>query len=136
MRIELPALYKDPRGPIQNILELADDKDPVRGLSTIMSRARTTRSNHWHREDWHYLYVLSGELHYWESPAEDGTQFLPSNYAQHPEVYRPGECVFTPAYMWHRTYFPVDTVLVSASRFGRSHAAHEADVVREPVVYR
>lgn len=47
-----------------------------------------------------------------------------------PVTVTPGECVFTPPMVEHRTSFPVDTVLVSASKLGREHETHEADLVR------
>lgn len=48
-----------------------------------------------------------------------------------PGVFSAGSMVFTPAQRWHRTTFPVDTVLVSMSKLPRDTATHEADLVRE-----
>jgi quercetin dioxygenase-like cupin family protein len=47
-----------------------------------------------------------------------------------PMTVAPGESVFTPPMVEHRVSFPIDTVLVSCSKLGREHDAHEADVVR------
>lgn len=115
--VKLPAPFEDARGWIQNVVE-----EPVGGASIIFSKACTTRSNHMHREDYHWLYVVSGEMNYESWTDEDsGTSCL---------VVQAGQCVFTPPGVWHRTMFPVDTVLLSVSRLPRDHATHEADLVR------
>jgi len=46
------------------------------------------------------------------------------------QTYGPGEMVYTPPMRWHRTKFPVDTVLISMSKRPRDAASHEKDVVR------
>lgn len=125
-KIELPEPWKDIRGHIQNLLELDSAAAPIRGVSIIFSRARTTRSNHYHREDGHWLYVVSGMMHYWERPLDV------ASYPQAPTVVSAGEMVFTGPLLWHRTYFPDETVLLSLSLRPRDHASHEEDVVREP----
>ena len=125
MKITLPAAQKDPRGSIQNLLELDGLEQPVRGVAIITSRARTTRSNHLHRTDGHWLYVVSGEMHYWERDLD-----TPS-YPTQPAVFKAGEMVYTGPLLWHRTYFPVETVLLSLSLRPRDNVSHEQDVVRD-----
>jgi quercetin dioxygenase-like cupin family protein len=94
-------------------------------VAIIHSKAGAVRSNHWHKTDWHYLFVLSGTMVYrWR-------------YANQPRetereiIVEPGQMVFTPEGVWHSTGFPVDTTLISMSRLGRSHTEHESDVVRD-----
>lgn len=123
--VKLPEASKDPRGYIQNLLELAAEDHPVRGVSLIKSRARTTRSNHYHKTDGHWLYVVSGLMHYWERPL-DALQ-----YERDPLVVGPGEMVYTGPLLHHRTYFVEETILLSLSHLPRDHASHEADVVRD-----
>lgn len=94
-----------------------------RCVSLIESVAGSTRSMHFHKTDSHVLYVLSGVMHYWE-------RALDSEYPAHPTVLLPGESVFTPALVVHKTYFPVATVLISASKNPRDTISHEADLVR------
>ncbi len=121
-RVALGSQHKDSRGLIQNLLELAPD-DAVHGVAIITSRARTTRSNHYHLTDSHWLYVVSGEMHYFERPAGD-EQYPPC------DVIKAGQMVYTPPMREHRTYFPTDTVLISLSRNARDHESHEDDLVR------
>ena len=141
MRIDLPPAFVDARGSIQNIIELLANERPIRGAAIIRSVAGSERSNHWHREDGHYLYVLEGEMHYWESSVEvteeksKGPPIIrpresDERYRGEPGVFKAGECVFTGPRLWHRTYFPVDTTLLSLSFLPRDAASHESDVVR------
>lgn len=117
--VDLPEPYVNDSGTIQNLLER-----PCGGVAIIESYAGAVRSLHYHREDGHWLHVLSGEMHYYERPV--GATEWPAE----PLVVRPGQCVFTPPMLEHKTVFPVDTVLVSMSLRPRDTASHEADVVR------
>ena len=119
---ELPDPFADKRGVIQNLLEL-DAGDGICGVAIIRSRGNTTRSNHYHKTDAHWLYVLSGEMHYCERPV--GAAKYPTH-----TVIKAGQMVYTGPLVEHRTYFPVDTVLVSMSKNPRDHESHESDVVR------
>ncbi len=125
MKLTLPDPSRDPRGYIQNLIELGADDVPIRGAAIIFSRARTTRSNHYHKTDGHWLYVVSGVMHYWER-ALDAKQ-----YERDPLVVKPGEIVYTGPNIWHRTYFPDETVLLSLSLRPRDRVNHEDDVVRD-----
>lgn len=121
--IELSKLgerYEDDRGFIQNVLE-----QPCGGVSIIFSKAGTSRSHHHHLRDAHWLLVLEGEMAYVERPT--GSSEEPRR-----RTIRQGEMVFTAEMIDHSTYFPVDTRLLSMSRFERTHASHEQDVVRVP----
>ncbi len=119
--IELTKLgerFEDDRGYIQNILEQS-----CGGVSLIVSKAGTSRSHHFHKKDAHWLLVLEGEMTYVERPT--GSTEEPAR-----RTIRQGEMVFTAEMVDHSTYFPVDTRLLSMSRFERTHASHESDLVR------
>ena len=119
--IELSKLgerYENAAGWIQNLA------DGVTGtVSVIFSKAGSSRSHHWHREDSHELWVLRGEMLYCERPV--GSTDKPDF-----RVISEGDMVLTGPRVEHSTYFPVDTVLVSMSVKTRDHASHEQDVVR------
>jgi oxalate decarboxylase/phosphoglucose isomerase-like protein (cupin superfamily) len=116
--------FTDERGSIQNLLT-----EPCGGVSIIHTKAGSYRSDHWHREDGHWLYVLSGLMHYSETPvvseASPGSVDYPPYFA-----VAQGEMIFTGSRVWHKTWFPVDTVLISMSLRPRDHLSHESDVVR------
>jgi dTDP-4-dehydrorhamnose 3,5-epimerase-like enzyme len=118
---QLGERFEDDRGYIQNVLERS-----CGGVSLIFSKAGTSRSHHFHRKDAHFLYVLEGEIRYVEQPhGPRGSGDQPSR-----RTIKKGEMVFTPEMVEHSTYFPVDTLLLSMSRFERTRVSHEQDVVR------
>jgi dTDP-4-dehydrorhamnose 3,5-epimerase-like enzyme len=116
--VELEAAHVDERGSIQSLANL-----PMKNASLITSRARTVRSNHYHRTDWHYMYVLSGRALYY---------FRPVGSNESPEILEmnEGDLVFTPPMEEHATLFLEDTTLLVLSRNPRDQANYEADVVR------
>jgi quercetin dioxygenase-like cupin family protein len=92
-------------------------------VSIIRSKAGSYRSRHYHSQDSHTLYVLSGEMYYFERE-------LDGEYNSQPIVVREGESIYTGPLLAHQTYFPVATVLLSMSRLPRDHDSHESDVNR------
>lgn len=127
--IALPPVIITDAGTIQNI--------PLKyqrwvGVSVIHCKAGSKRSNHWHRSDWHQLYVVSGEMLYVECDVLDSGGLGPRAES----VYRAGECVFTGPHKAHATFFPVDTVLVSIAARPQDADSRGADCVRlkEPLL--
>lgn len=92
-------------------------------VSIIECLPGTTRSRHAHKTDRHDLFVLSGEMLYWERP-------LGSKEDVPPLVVREGQMVRTLPGFEHKTHFTRRTVLVSISEKSRTHEEHEADLVR------
>jgi len=120
-RVPLPQNFEDARGIIQNLLLTT-----VRNVALITSKKGTVRSNHYHHEDWHYLYVISGSFNYFERDVDatgEGTL---------PIVVKAGEMVFTAPLKVHRTDFLEDTVMLSMGKNPQDHEHHEEDVVRTP----
>ena len=120
-KITLPEAFRDARGVIQNLLEQS-----CGGVSIIYTRAGSYRSDHMHKTDGHWLFVISGQMHYTECPAGDvdGPSYPPY------ELVDENEMVYTGPLIFHKTFFPVDTVLISMSLRPRDKASHEEDVVR------
>ncbi len=96
-------------------------------VSVLHSYAGQTRANHYHREDSHLLYVVSGEVWYYERAV--GEMGKPAAL-----IFRTGEQFFTPPMREHAMYFPQPTVMVSMSDRSRTHEEHERDVVRVKVI--
>lgn len=120
-RVPLPKGYEDARGVIQNLLLTT-----VRNVAFVTSKKGTIRSNHYHKEDWHYLYVISGSFNYYERGVEDSGEHI------EPLLVKAGEMVFTPPLKVHRTDFLEDTVMLSMGKNPQVHTRHEEDVVRTP----
>jgi oxalate decarboxylase/phosphoglucose isomerase-like protein (cupin superfamily) len=110
---------KDLRG---SILSIVDEK--VKNVSIITCLPKTIRSNHWHKKDWHYMYVLEGIMEYF--------------YVSKNKIYfmkiKKGDNVFTPPKELHATYFPVRTTLLVSSKNKRDKKTYEEDTVREILI--
>jgi hypothetical protein len=102
-----------------------------RTCTFIHSHGNTVRSNHYHKTDSHFIYVLSGTVYYYATPVKFPGE-PPSPVLM--RRYDHGETFFTPPKMIHATYFPRSTELVVVSRFSRDHESHEADLVRVKLI--
>tara|TARA_Y100001968_G_C19140780_1_gene611314 strand:+ start:91 stop:525 length:435 start_codon:yes stop_codon:yes gene_type:complete len=116
--VNLPQPFNDDRGSIQPLLDI-DMKSSV----LISSRAGAIRANHYHKTDWHYCYILSGEIKYY--------------YRKHGEKSQPQELIikhkqmfFTPPMVDHAMVFTKQTDFITWSRNSRLQAVYEADVCR------
>lgn len=107
----------DPRGRILSIVD-----ETVQNVSIITCNAGAIRSNHWHRTDFHFMYVLKGEIDYF-------FKALDSDKVEYLKVEK-GDNIFTPDREIHATYFPIDTTLIVSSKFPRDQETYERDTVR------
>jgi quercetin dioxygenase-like cupin family protein len=117
--------FVNPKGWIKNlVLHDGQPETSIGGVELIRTLKGEVRANHWHRKDWHYLYVLEGSIQYDEWPSEWGVDGYES-------VTVPEGCmVFTPPLVGHRVTALEDTVMISVSHLPRDHETHEQDVVR------
>lgn len=106
---------KDTRGTILSIFE-----NMIKNVSIITSNKNTIRSNHYHKKDWHYMYILEGKMDYF--------------YKHKENVYylklKKGDLIFTPPKEIHSTYFPIKTVMIVGSKNPRDKKTYENDTVR------
>ena len=115
-KLEKP--FSDHRGKIQPLFDVL-----MKSAVMIESKAGSLRANHYHKTDWHYCYVVSGQIEYYHRPT--GSDQDPENI-----TIQKGEMVFTPPMIDHGMKFPVDTVFLTLSRNPRDQESYEADVVR------
>jgi oxalate decarboxylase/phosphoglucose isomerase-like protein (cupin superfamily) len=107
----------DARGGILSIVD-----EPVMNVSIITCNAGAIRSNHYHLTDFHFMYVLEGEIDYFYKERDTGeVKYL---------KVRQGENIFTPDNEIHATYFPVETRLIVSSKLPRDQETYERDTVR------
>jgi oxalate decarboxylase/phosphoglucose isomerase-like protein (cupin superfamily) len=111
----------DTRGEILSIVD-----ESVSNVSLITSNAGVLRSNHYHHTDFHFMYVLDGEIDYFYKR-------LDSDEIKYIKV-RSGDTIFTPDNEIHATYFPVTTRLIVSSKYPRDQETYENDTVRIPLV--
>ena len=116
--VKLEKPFVDARGKIQPLVD-----EMMRSAVVIESKAGSIRANHYHKTDWHYCYVLSGQIEY---------LYRPTGSDEEPAVILvdEGEMVFTPPMVDHGMRFPVDTVFLTLGRNPRDQATYESDVVR------
>lgn len=111
-------------GAIQNLVNVYRGTDEHVGcVSVLWCRKGSRRASHYHKEDDHRLYVLSGAVDYYERPV--GSKEVPE-----PQRFVENQMFYTPPMVEHLLEFPEDTVLVSVSRRPRDQISHESDVVR------
>ncbi|MDC1434979.1 hypothetical protein N8141_02250 [Amylibacter sp.] len=116
--IALEAAHTDNRGYIQMLLNI-----PTHNVSLITSKKDSIRSNHYHLEDWHYIYVLSGSLdYYYREHGKD--QELQKFFAKQ------GDLIWTPPMEDHATVFQEETDILALSHLPRDQEAYESDVRR------
>jgi quercetin dioxygenase-like cupin family protein len=120
--IKLDPAHADARGAIQCLVNL-----PTKNVSLISSKRGSLRSNHYHKTDWHYMYVMSGKFEYYYRPT--GSSAVPQKI-----VLGQGDMVFTPPMEDHATVFLEDTDLIVMSKNPRDQAAYESDVVRVELI--
>jgi oxalate decarboxylase/phosphoglucose isomerase-like protein (cupin superfamily) len=108
---------KDARG---NILSIVDE--PVSNVSIITCQPGSIRSNHYHHEDFHFMYVIEGDFDYFFKDVDTGEVC----YLR----VKAGETIFTPPVEEHACYFPEKTTLIVSSKNPRDQETYEADTVR------
>ena len=111
----------DPRGEILSIVDAT-----VQNISIITCNPNTIRSNHYHFKDFHFMYVVEGEIDYFF--CDVGSDEL--NYIKVTQ----GQTIFTPPNEIHATYFPVQTTLIVSSKNPRDQETYENDTKRVTIV--
>lgn len=111
------SIFVDERGKIVNITPGLKFKD----ILYITGKKGAIRGNHYHKTDFHYCYIVSGQVQYdWQSV--DGTGSV---------VLEAGQTVFSPANEKHRFTFLTDGAFISLAKNDRSTENYEGDTVRE-----
>ena len=116
--VKLQNPFIDRRGSIQPLVDLM-----MQSAVMIESKAGSLRANHYHKTDWHYCYVISGQIQYFYKNVN-------SNSMPEMITVKKGNMVFTPPLVEHCMKFPEDTVFLTLSRNPRDQETYEADVVR------
>ena len=112
---------KDSRGSILSICDI-----PCKNVSIINCKKNTIRSNHYHKKDYHVMYVVKGEIDYFYKTIR-GKKI---NYLK----VKKDNLIFTPPMEIHATYFPKNTVLIVSSKNPRDQITYENDTVRVELI--
>lgn len=121
--LQMPEPYIDERGLIQPLLDV-----DVASSVLIDSREGAVRGNHYHKEDFHYCYVVSGRLLYvWRSVGHE-------DKAPNQIEVGPGEMFFTPPMVEHAMLMLEPSVFIAFGGRTRQQQSYEDDLVRVPLV--
>ena len=116
--VKLEKPFIDARGEIQPLVD-----EMMRSAVLIESKAGSIRANHYHKTDWHYCYVLSGEIKYFYRPHGD-------NEMAKELIIRENQMFFTPPMIEHAMVFEKATQFLTWSRNSRIQEIYETDVCR------
>ncbi|MEK7583043.1 MAG: cupin domain-containing protein [Patescibacteria group bacterium] len=118
--------FKDARGVIAKILD--DGKTKIRSILYITGKRGTVRANHYHKQDTHYVYMLSGKMTYYEK-AIAGKKVEKA-------ILKKGDMIFSPPKRIHAFKFLENTEWIVLSTMSRSQEHYESDTVRVKFIER
>ena len=118
IQIDLAEPFVDSRGSIQPLVE-----GDFKTAQLISSCAGSVRANHYHKSDYHYMYIVTGAFDYY---------YRPTGSDEEPECLhvKAGEVVYTPAMVDHAVKFVEDTTFLNFAGRQRDQGSYEDDLVR------
>jgi dTDP-4-dehydrorhamnose 3,5-epimerase-like enzyme len=117
-KVLIPQIFNDDRGSIKN---LADGR--LGDVAIISSQKSSIRANHVHENDWHFSYLVSGQMRYFWKDSNRQVQSL---------IVKAGEMVYTPPKIPHKMQFLEESVFIAISELSRSQNNYEADTKKMP----
>ena len=116
--LDLPKGYEDARGIIQPLCDLN-----MKSASLIVSKANTWRANHYHKNDWHFIYVLKGSFEYYFKKTNSDEKIKK-------KIVKKGELLFTGPVVDHAMFYTEETKIIVLSKNPRDQKTYEEDTVR------
>lgn len=113
--------FIDERGGITKILD--DGKTNIKSVLLVTSKKGSVRSNHYHKKDAHYIYMISGKMEYYEKPVRGNSKVKKV-------IVGAGDIIYTPLMAIHATKFLEDSTFIALSTKSRNQKAYEKDTVR------
>ena len=113
--------FVDDRGSITKLLDVG--KTNIKSVLLITSKAGSIRSNHYHKKDAHWIYIISGSMEYHEKP-------VGSRSKTKKVIVNAGDIIYTPPMSIHATKFLEDSIFIALSIKSRNQKAYEADTIR------
>ena len=116
--VKLPSGYEDSRGIIQPLSDLN-----MKSASLIVSKPNSWRANHYHKKDWHFIYVLKGSFEYY---------FRKTNSTEEikKKIVKKGDLLFTGPLVDHAMLYTEETRIIVLSKHPRDQKTYEEDTVR------
>ena len=116
--IKLPENHSDERGFIQPLCDLE-----MKSASLLYSKKNTWRANHYHKSDWHFIYVLEGGFDYYYRKTN-------SNEKIKKKTVKKNQLLYTGPLVDHAMLYTEETKLLVVSKNPRDQKTYEEDTVR------
>ena len=102
--IKLKDKFADNRGFIQPLCDLN-----MKSASLIYTKPGQWRANHYHKKDWHFIYVIKGEFEYYFRKTN-------SNEKINKKIVSEGELLFTGPMIDHAMLYTKETEILVMSK--------------------
>ena len=109
---------EDNRGFIQAISDLE-----MKSASIIFTKKNQWRANHYHKKDWHFIYVTKGSFEYYFRKTN-------SNEDIKKKIVNVGQVLFTGNMVDHAMFYTEETEILVVSKNPRDQQTYEEDTVR------
>lgn len=118
----ISSAYQDERGNIFNLFE-----GRIEHIALITSKKGSVRGNHYHRKDYQYIYLISGEFesHSCDVQNPSKKQVLKVKH---------GDLVDTPPHIAHAQKFTKDSVFLALTTCQRESGKYEQDTISYQVI--
>ena len=116
--IQLKDKYEDIRGYIQPLSDLN-----MKSASLIYTKPNQWRANHFHKKDWHFIYVFKGEFEYYYRKTD-------SDENTNKKILTEGQLLFTGPLIDHAMFYTKETEILVVSKNPRDQKTYEEDTVR------
>ena len=116
--VNLPSGFKDKRGIIQPLCDLN-----MKSASLIVTEPNSWRANHYHKKDWHFIYVIEGIFEYYCRKTN-------SNEKTQKKIVKKGDLLFTGPMVDHAMLYTEKTQIICLSKNPRDQKTYEEDTVR------
>ena len=116
--IKLSTGFVDKRGKIIPICDKI-----MKSASLITTKKNQWRANHYHKKDWHYIYVIYGKFEYYFR--KTGSKKKPKKL-----IIKKNDLLFTGPKIDHAMLYTEKTAILVLSKNPRDQKTYEADTVR------
>ncbi|KKQ75731.1 MAG: Cupin 2 conserved barrel domain protein [Candidatus Woesebacteria bacterium GW2011_GWB1_38_5b] len=117
--------FTDERGDITRVLDVEGTEYKIKAVLRITHKKDSPpRGNHYHKKDYHWVYVEEGMMRYYEKPFDEPDS-KPTSV-----VMKKGDLVLTHPGIIHAMEALEDTVFWAITTEGRDQKKYEGDTVR------
>ena len=121
--------FVDSRGGIARIVDVEGTKYKINSIIRIThKKGSEPRGNHYHKKDYHWVYVESGKIRYSEKPFDKPHARLTS------VIMKTGDLVLTSPKVIHAMQALEDSVFWAFTTESRDQKKYEKDTVRINIV--